>query len=47
MFITGGANVMRDSVWAVQNDQHRDIFVTKKALLRAETKLDGGLEGAR
>ena len=36
---------MRDSVWAVQNDQYRDIFVANETLLWAETRLNGGLEG--
>ena len=29
---------MRDSVWAVQNDQYRDIIVTNQTLLWAETR---------
>ena len=29
---------MRDSVWAVQNHQHWDFFVTNKTLLWAETR---------
>ena len=38
--------MMSDSVWAVQNDQNWDIFVTNETLLWAETRrrkeLDGG-----
>ena len=30
-------NVVWDSVWAVQNDQHRGVLVTNKTLLQAET----------
>ena len=29
---------MRDSVWAVQNDQYRDVFVTNETLLWVETR---------
>ena len=36
---------MWDSVRAVQNDQHRDIVVTDKALLKVEMERNGGLKG--
>ena len=29
---------MRDSIWAVQNDQHWDVFVTNETLLWAKTR---------
>ena len=45
MLVAKSANVVWESVWAVQNDQHWDILVTNETLLRAETKLTGELEG--
>ena len=44
MLATESADVMWNTIWAVQNDQHRRILVANETLLRAETKLDGGLE---
>ena len=37
--------MMSDSVWAVQNDQYWDIFVTNETMLWAETRRIKGLEG--
>ena len=36
---------MGDSVWAVQNEQDRDIFVANETLLWAETRRAKGIRG--